>query len=214
MYLASHRVVSLAVVLLAMLPWASCNDDSGPCDWCGDGSVHDTGSWDADHDGQPGDQGAADSAASDGSVDARLDVAVSSDGSGEAAVGTCTGPVCPTSIEAKGSWFATPLNTEVDGYTSVSFDLTLKNATNVSLTVSSVQVWSLPGVIDLALKSSNLPISDIAAGAEFDLSFTVDRSDLTSCQPGLALRPVSDEKGVLSPTDAPLVSVNEITCQP
>ena len=209
-----NRVALMPVVVLAVLLWAGCNDSSGPCDWCGDGSVHDATGSDAAQDGKADDQGTVDSATFDGSGDALLDVDQSSDGSGEAAVGTCTGSVCPTLVEAKGSWFATPSKTEVDGYDSVTFDLKLKNATNVSLTVSSVQVWSLPGIIDLTLNNSNLPISDIAVGAEFDLSFTVDLSSLTTCQPGLALRPVSDEKGVLSPTDAPLVAVSQITCQP
>ncbi|PYK64993.1 MAG: hypothetical protein DME50_10680 [Verrucomicrobia bacterium] len=76
------------------------------------------------------------------------------------------------------------------------------------------QFWTVPGVDQVTVTSSNLPLNNIAPGEVFEIRFTLDRSAASGNEPGLAMRLFSVERGTMPPTQTVLTCVHKFETTP
>lgn len=126
----------------------------------------------------------------------------------------CAQTKCPSTIVAKSNWFETPTDSQIYGFSTVSYKLKFKNDTGNILDITEVQLWSTPDAAGLTATNTNFPIQAVAAGAEFDVEFTVDLTPITNCTTGvgMAIRLISTQMGTMMPSAVPFVSVTDINC--
>jgi len=122
---------------------------------------------------------------------------------------------CPTEVVPLTNWYVT--QPDMDQVTEVTLYLTFNNSSGFDVTFSAtaadtIQIWSIPNVIDPALTFISWPTS-ANNGENYSYEVTIDVSSLPDTETGFGIRPRSIELGTMGPNDSRSTLVSaEIGC--
>ena len=117
-------------------------------------------------------------------------------------------PFTDVQFEALSHWyeaeFAAPLNQASEISMLLEFTNDYASSNTITLDPSQTQIWTTSGIVDPTYTINSFTSGPIAFGGTFNYDITIDPSNLTSDETGLAFRPYSTEAGTMSPTKAPM----------